>query len=224
MSIRNWPDSEKPREKLFSSGTSALSDGELLAVLLTTGFRGQSALALGRELLLNFGDLTGVLAAKGEDLLKIPGLGSAKSAPLQAVREIALRQDISELKSKEALTSTNKAKQFLQRKFHHCEIEIFCAIFLDAQHKVLAIDDLFQGTIDGAAVYPREVVKRCLAHNAAALILAHNHPSGVAEPSQADIAITLKLKKALEAIDVRVLDHLVVGSNEVISMTEQALI
>lgn len=224
MSIKSWPEAEKPREKLLSGGAAALSDAELLAVILTSGYHGESAVALGRRLLLTFGQLSEVLTAKRADLANISGMGPAKIAQLMAIREISLRHEFSIIKSKEALTSSNQAKAFLQRKYLQNDIEVFCGIFLDAQHQILAFEELFKGTIDGAAVYPREVVKSCLSHNAAAIILAHNHPSGVAEPSQADIAITVKLKQALAAIDVRVLDHLVVGENEVISMTERALI
>ncbi|NKB34625.1 MAG: DNA repair protein RadC [Pseudomonadales bacterium] len=224
MSIKSWPEGEKPREKLLNSGSSALSDAELLAVILATGYKGQSALALGRQLLQKFGNLAAVTAAKEVDLNTVAGMGPAKIASLQAIKEITNRQDLCVLKSKEALTNTDKAKQFLQRKFYSCEIEVFCGIFLNAQHQVLAFEELFKGTIDGASVYPREVIKRCLANNAAAIIFAHNHPSGVAEPSQADIAITAKLKRALGAIDVRILDHLVVGTNEVVSMTERSLV
>ena len=224
MSIKTWPESEKPREKLLSSGSPALTEAELLAIVLSTGQRGRSALALARDLLLEFGNLSGVISAKTEKLQAVSGLGPAKAANLKAIQEIGLRTDMLDLKSKEALTNTSKAKDYLRARFRQHEIEIFSAIFLDTQHRVLAFEELFKGTIDGAAVYPREVVKRCIAHNAAAIILAHNHPSGVAEPSQADIAITAKLKQALALVDVRVLDHLVIGANEVVSLSDRALL
>ncbi len=205
-------------------GAVSLSDAGLLAVILSAGHQRQTALDLGRELLQRFGNLAGIFTAKASELETITGMGSAKICKLQAIHELGSRQKLQEIISKETLTNTTLAGEFLQHKFYGYEIEVFCGIFLNTQHQVLAFEELFKGTIDGAAVYPREVVKRCLQHNAAAIILAHNHPSGVAEPSQADIAITAKLKRALEAIDVRVLDHLVVGQNEVTSMTERALL
>jgi DNA repair protein RadC len=224
LTIKCWPESEKPREKLFCSGASVLSEAELLAVVLSTGQRGRSAVAVARDLLLEFGDLSGVITAKIEKLQAISGMGPAKIANLKAIKEIGLRCDFIDLISKEALTNTDKAKDYLRARFCQHDIEVFSAIFLDTQHRVLAFEELFKGTIDGAAVYPREVVKRCIAHNAAAIILAHNHPSGVAEPSQADIAITAKLKQALAMIDIRVLDHLVIGANEVVSLSDRALV
>lgn len=224
MTLRTWPKAERPREKMQAFGVASLSDAELLAVILTSGHQRQSALDLGHALLRQFGNPLAIVTAKSSELEQIPGMGVAKICKFHAIHELGLRLKIREIKGKEALTNTSSAREFLQRKFYRYEIEVFCGIFLNTQNQVLAFEELFKGTIDGAAVYPREVIKRCLQHNAAAIILAHNHPSGVAEPSQADIAITAKLKRALAAIDVRVLDHLVVGQNEVTSMTERALL
>lgn len=223
MSIKSWPESEQPREKLLAIGVQHLSDAELLAVLLGTGHKSQSALSLARQLLTQFGSIAGVLSASAHKLGTIKGVGLAKTARLKASKEIGLRYDIKEIQGKEALTSSALTKRFLSKKLQQSDVEVFCGIFLDAQHQILAFKELFHGTIDGAAVYPREVAKYCLEQRAAAVIFAHNHPSGVAEPSQADVAITAKLVAALSAIDVRVLDHLIVGGSEVVSLSERAL-
>jgi len=222
--MKSWPQSEMPREKLLSRGPQQLSDAELLAVLLGTGSRGQSAVAMGRDLLIRYGTIADLLNAQEAELGAIEGMGPAKMARLYASKEIGLRLEFKNILSKEVLTNTKATRRFLRNKYRHSDVEVFCGIFLDAQHQVLAFEELFKGTIDGAAVYPREVVKSCLQHQAAAMIFAHNHPSGVAEPSQADVAITLKLKAALEAIDVRVLDHLVIGNHEVVSFAERSLL
>lgn len=222
--IRQWPESERPREKLLSAGPDRLSDAELLAVVLQTGIAGMSALDIARHLLGTFGGLNGVSRAGRAALATQPGMGMSKIATLEAMGELSNRQMLEEIQSKEVLTNSAETRRYLQARFRHCEQEVFSCLFLNNQHYVVELEELFKGTIDGAAVYPREVVKRCLHHNAAAVIFAHNHPSGVAEPSQADIAITRKLKAALQTIEIRVLDHLVIGATEVVSLAERDLL
>ena len=224
MSISDWPAQERPREKLLEQGTASLSDAELLALFLQTGQRGKTAVDLGRELLAHFGGLTGLLAAETGALLRRPGMGPGKAARLMAAREIGVRLLRCKLEARDVLTSSAATRDYLRLRYQSCEREVFSCLFLNNQHHVVKVEELFLGTIDGAAVYPREVVKRCLQHNAAAVIFAHNHPSGVAEPSQADIAITGKLRTTLHTIEVRVLDHLVIGSDTVVSMAERDLL
>ena len=196
MSIRDWPAAERPREKLLAQGAATLTDAELLAIFLRTGVAGQSAVDLARHLLGDFGSLRLLLQADLPSFSQRLGLGPAKFAQLQAVRD------------------------YLKALLRHEPHEVFGCLFLDAKHRVLAFEALFHGSIDSASVYPRQVVKRALAHNAAALILTHNHPSGVAEPSQADRVLTRRLKDALELVEVRVLDHFIVGDGEPLSMAE----
>ena len=221
MSISSWPPMERPREKLLAAGAGSLSDAELLAVFLQTGIKGKTALELARDLLLNFGSL---ISANYKELCSQPGIGVAKAAGLAAMKELSLRQMMEGLKSRDILTSSAATRDYLRARFKSCESEVFSCLFLNNQHHVMELEELFRGTIDGAAVYPREVVKRALYHNAAAVIFAHNHPSGIAEPSAADIAITRKLKTAMQTIEVRVLDHLVIGAGEVISFAERGLL
>lgn len=221
MSISSWPPMERPREKLLAAGAGSLSDAELLAVFLQTGIKGKTALELARDLLLNFGSL---ISANYKELCSQPGIGVAKAAGLAAMKELSLRQMMEGLKSRDILTSSAATRDYLRARFKNCESEVFSWLFLNNQHHVMELEELFRGTIDGAAVYPREVVKRALYHNAAAVIFAHNHPSGIAEPSAADIAITRKLKTAMQTIEVRVLDHLVIGAGEVISFAERGLL
>ena len=223
MTIKNWPLLERPREKLFEVGAKNLSDAELVALLLGSGGNGKSALDLARELLQQFDGLAGLLSTDFRQVARVPGIGPAKAASLAALRELGHRQLYAEVRNRDILNSSQATREYLRARFRYCKSEIFSCIFLTNQHHILRLDELFQGTIDGAAVYPREVVERCLAYNAAAVILAHNHPSGIAEPSQADIAITRKLRGALETIDVRVLDHLIVGSAQVVSLAERGL-
>ena len=223
MTIKNWPVLERPREKLFEIGAKNLSDAELVALLLGNGSHGKSALDLARDLLSKFDGLAGVLATDFRQVSRVPGIGPAKAASLAAMRELGHRQLYAEVQNRDVLSSSQATREYLRARFRYCKSEIFSCIFLTNQHHILRLDELFQGTIDGAAVYPREVVERCLAYNAAAVILAHNHPSGIAEPSQADIAITRKLRVALETIDVRVIDHLIVGSTQVVSLAERGL-
>jgi DNA repair protein RadC len=211
MAIRDWPADERPREKLLGQGPGALSDAELLAIFLRTGVAGKSAVALARELIVAFGSLRALLSADLAGFSAAKGLGPAKYAQLQAVLELARRHLAEELQRGDALGDPLAAERFLRARLRDLDHEAFAALFLDAQHRVLAFEILARGTIDGAAVYPREVVKAALRHRAAALIFAHNHPSGVVEPSAADRALTERLRQALATVDVRVLDHLVIG-------------
>lgn len=224
MTIPQWPAAERPREKLLQRGPEALSDAELLAIFLRTGLPGKTAVDLARELLGRFGGLRPLLTATQEDFCAAPGLGDAKYAQLQAILEMARRFSGERLERGTALGSPADTRHYLSMRLRDEPQELFCCLFLDNRHRVLAFEELFRGTLDGAAVYPREVVKRVLAHNAAAVILAHNHPSGVAEPSRADELLTGRLKDALGLVDVRVLDHFVVGDGEVLSFAERGLI
>ena len=224
MPISSWPKAERPREKLLSRGPTALSDAELLAIFLRTGVRGKTAVDLARDLLSRFGSLRALLMASQETFCEAPGLGAAKYTQLQAVLEMSRRYLGESLARGQALTSPEDTRAFLCARLRDCPQEIFCCLFLDTRHRVLAFEELFRGTLDGAAVYPREVVKQALAHNAAAVILAHNHPSGVAEPSRADEALTQRLKEALAVVDIRVLDHLVVGDGDITSFAERGLL
>lgn len=221
MSIKEWPEGERPREKLLARGAAALTPAELLAVLLGSGIRGSSALDMGRELLGRAGSLNALL---GNDVAALPGLGPAKRARLVAALELARRCLGEELVTRTALTSPRDSAAFLKAQLAHKPYEVFACLFLDNRHRVLAFEELFRGTLDGASVHPREVVRASLKHNAAAVILAHNHPSGVAEPSAADRNITHQLRDALQLVGVRVLDHLVVGAGEPTSMAARGLI
>ena len=220
MSIRDWPAAERPREKLLEQGATALSDAELLAIFLRTGVAGHSAVDLARHLLNEFGGLRALLEAEQSAFISHLGLGPAKFAQLQAVLEMARRHLAETLRRDSALESPQAVRDYLKARLRHEPHEVFGCLFLDAKHRVLAFEILFQGSIDGASVYPRQVVKRALAHNAAAAILTHNHPSGVAEPSQADRVLTQRLKDALALVEVRVLDHFIVGDGEPLSMAE----
>ncbi|HET8553790.1 MAG TPA: DNA repair protein RadC [Rhodanobacteraceae bacterium] len=222
MSIQHWPVTERPREKLLQHGSRALSDAELLAVLLGSGTRGMDAVALGRELLTRAGGVASLLGMT--QLPQITGLGPAKRARVMASLELARRALAEELTRGPALSSPDDSSAFLRARLRHLPYEVFACLYLDNRHRVLAFEELFRGTIDGASVHPREVVRACLAHNAAAVIFAHNHPSGVAEPSRADRDITRTLREALQMIDVRVLDHLVVGAGTPVSMAARGLI
>lgn len=221
MAITDWPAEERPREKLLLRGAEALSDAELLAILLRTGRRGGTAVDLGRELLGRFGGLRGLLDAEQHTLCASGGLGTARYATMQAALELGRRHLQTALARGDALTNPDSTRRFLAARLRHRVHEVFACLFLDNRHRVIAYEELFQGTIDGASVHPREVVRRCLAHNAAAVILTHNHPSGVAEPSRADIQITGRLREALALVDVRVLDHLVIGDGESVSLAER---
>lgn len=217
MSIRDWPEGERPREKLLDRGTSALSDAELLAVLLGSGTAGADALTLGRRLLTEAGGLHALLGDPGTTT-RVGGIGPAKRARLIAALELARRSLNEQLAARTSLHNPRDSGEFLRAKLRHLPYEVFACLYLDNRHRVLAYEELFRGTVDGASVHPREVVRACLKHNASAVILAHNHPSGVAEPSGADRAITRSLREALQLIEVRVLDHLVIGADEPVSM------
>jgi DNA repair protein RadC len=223
MPITDWPSSERPREKLLARGTAALTDAELLAIFLRTGIAGATAVDLARELLGRFGSLRGLLRARREEFCAVRGLGEAKYVQLQAVLEIARRHLAEALTGREVLKDPGAVRRMLQARLRDREHETFAALFLDNQHRVIAFDELSQGTIDGASVYPREVIKAALKHGAAAVIFAHNHPSGVAEPSAADRTLTERLKAALAQVDIRVLDHFVVGE-QVVSFAERGWI
>ncbi len=224
MTLLDLPPQERPREKLLQQGPSALSDAELLAIFLRTGTRGRNAIELARDLLQRFGGLRPLLAASRKEFCDAPGLGDAKYCQLQAVLEMAHRCLREELARTDVLRSPQQTRRYLELRLQGHPHEVFACLFLDNRHRVIAFEELFKGTIDGASVHPREVVRRALHHNAAALILAHNHPSGVAEPSAADRQITLRLKEALALIDVRVLDHIVVGCNQTTSLAEQGVL
>ena len=220
MSIRDWPAAERPREKLLKLGSASLSEAELLAIFLRTGVVGLSAVDLARRLLAEFGSLRSLLEAGQEEFSRQLGLGPAKFAQLQAMLEMARRHLAERLQRDSVLESPRAVRDYLKALLRHEPHEVFGCLFLDSKHRVLAFEALFHGTIDNASVYPRQVVKRAMAHNAAALILCHNHPSGIAEPSQADRVLTRRLKEALELVDVRVLDHFIVGEGDPLSMAE----
>lgn len=224
MSISDWPANERPREKLLARGPASLSDAELLALFLRTGTRGLSAVDLARGLVSEFGSLRGILGASRARFCAQPGMGDSKYAQLQAVRELAQRCLEEKLLKSDAFTNSGATRRYVQSKLGNRGREVFLVLFLDNRHRLIAQEELFLGTIDGATVHPREVVKQALHHNAAALILAHNHPSGIAEPSQADISITQRLKRLLEEVDIRTLDHLIVGEGEVRSLAEHGLL
>ncbi|TXR54826.1 RadC family protein [Reinekea thalattae] len=224
MSIKQWPESQRPREKLLNQGAEALSDAELLAIFLRTGIPGLDAVSLSQKILNRFGSIASLFQVDLAEFCQGPGLGPAKFVQLQAVLEMSRRYLRTELQSRKALTSPTDTRNFLLAQMQALPREQFSCIWLDSQHRVLRFETLFYGTIDSAAVYPREVVKAALACNAAAVILAHNHPSGVAEPSSADQLITERIRSALDLVDVRLLDHMVVGQGVVISFAERGLI
>jgi len=224
MAIRDWPDTERPREKLLAHGSAALSNAELIAIFLRTGTRGLSAVDLARAHLEHFGSLRQFLDADQTQFCAQPGLGTTKFAELQAVLEMGRRYLEESLPRDVSLTSVATTRQFLTAKLRHQPHEVFACLFLDNRHRVIKYEELFFGTIDGASVHPRQVVKRALHHNAAATIFAHNHPSGVTEPSRADQQITQRLKDALGLIDVRVLDHFVIGDGQAVSLAERGLL
>jgi DNA repair protein RadC len=220
MAITDWPEDQRPRERLIKHGAAMLSDAELLAVFLRVGVTGKSAVDLGRDMVLHFGSLAGLFSATLGDFSKLNGLGPAKYAQLQAVLELAKRSLSEEMQNGIALNSPQAVKQYLQLLLGGRAYESFAVLFLDVKNRLISCDELFRGTLTHTSVYPREVVKAALAHNAASLILAHNHPSGSPEPSQADHTLTQALKQALALVDVRVLDHFVVAGKHVHSFAE----
>jgi len=225
MSIRDWPVNERPREKLLANGAQSLSDAELLAVLLGgSGRPGLDAVAMARELLRRHQSLRGLLSAPRSLSPTGLGLGIAGYCRLQAAVELARRHYAEAMRAGPPLDSPQATRDFLIRRLRDTPHELFCCLHLDNRHRLIAFDELFRGTIDGASVHPREVVKQALARNAAAVILAHNHPSGVAEPSQADELVTRRLREALQLVDIRVLDHMIVADNGCLSFAERGLI
>ncbi|MFO1418050.1 MAG: DNA repair protein RadC [Methylotetracoccus sp.] len=224
MPITDWPSDERPREKLLRRGAEHLSDAELLAIFLRTGTRGKTAVDLARDLLVEYGSLRHLLEADYRTLSQSRGLGAAKYAQLRASLEIARRHLEQTLRKGDAISSPTATRNYLSSRLRAYGHEVFACLFLDNQHRVIEYEELFRGTIDGASVYPREVVKRALGLNTAAVIFAHNHPSGIAEPSEADRHITQRLKQALSLIDVRVLDHFIIGEGPPFSFAEHGLI
>jgi DNA repair protein RadC len=224
MVLKDIPAGARPREKLLAQGPGALADAELVALLLRTGFKGMSVLQLAQSMLDAFGGLTGLLNAGPNDLGRIKGLGPAKRAEMAAVIELARRSLAQQLAQRPVLDAPAKVKDYLRLQLAQRDHEVFGVLFLDAQNHLLGFDEMFRGTLTQTSVYPREVAKRALEINAAAVILAHNHPSGAAEPSRADEFLTQSLKSALQMIDVRVLDHLVVGHADVVSFAERGLL
>jgi DNA repair protein RadC len=224
MAIRDWPTDERPREKLLDKGAAALSDAEILAILLRTGTRGRSALDLARDALAAFGSLRQLIAADRGRFCAAAGLGLVRYAELQAAAEISRRQLSQSLRAGPLLASPKATRDFLSARLRDREHEVFCCLYLDKRHRLIQFEELFRGTIDGASVHPREIVKLALQRNAAAVIVAHNHPSGVAEPSQADELITQRVKEALGLVDIRLLDHIIVGDGASVSLAERGLV
>ncbi|HXV39354.1 MAG TPA: DNA repair protein RadC [Steroidobacteraceae bacterium] len=224
MQIRDWPLAERPREKLLDLGPGSLSEAELLAIWLRHGIRGASAVDVARGLLARFGSLRNVLAAGRHELCGERGVGPARWAELQAALELVRRHHLERLQAGPVLGSPRAARDYLVARLRDLEHEVFCCLFLDSRHRLTRCEELFRGTVDGASVHPREVVKQALVRNATAVILAHNHPSGVAEPSQADEIITTRLRDALALVEIRLLDHLIIGDGSCISLAEKGLI
>ena len=224
MVLKDIPSEARPREKLLSNGPQALADIELVALLLRTGMKGTSVLQLAEHTLHSFGGIAGLLRASADDLKRVKGLGPAKRAEIAAVMELARRSLAQQMTSGPLFDSPQGVKDYLRMQLGHLDHEVFSVVFLDAQHRLIRIEDMFRGTLTQTSVYPREVVKRALELSAAAVILAHNHPSGVAEPSRADEHLTRTLASALQLVDVRVLDHLVVCRHEVVSFAERGLL
>lgn len=220
MAINHWPEEQRPRERLIRHGAQMLSDAELLAVFLRVGVAGKSAVDLGRDMIGHFGSLNGLFTASLDDFARMHGLGPAKYAQLQAVMELARRSLMEELRLGEVLGSPKAVRQYLQLMLAKRPYESFAVLFLDVKNRLLASEELFRGTLTQTSVYPREVVKAALAQNAASIILAHNHPSGTPEPSEADRTLTGALKQALALVDIRILDHFIVAGSDVYSFAE----
>ena len=224
MAIRDWPTDERPREKLLDKGAAALSDAEILAILLRTGTPGRSALDLARDALASFGSLRQLIAADRRRFCAAEGLGLVRYAELQAAAELSRRQLSQSLRAGPLLASPKATRDYLSARLRDLEHEVFCCLYLDKRHRLIQFEELFRGTIDGASVHPREIVKLALQRNAAAVIVAHNHPSGVAEPSHADELITQRVKEALGLVDIRLLDHIIVGDGASVSLAERGLL
>lgn len=224
MAITDWPAAERPREKLIELGAEALSDAELLAIFLRVGVVGKSAVDLARDLLTQFGSLNGIFAATEHELSQVHGIGASKYVQLQAIFEMSRRALSEQLQQRDVFTSPQQVRDFLVLKLASLAREVFLVLFLDTQNRLLASEELFSGTLSQTSVYPREVLKRALHHNAASVIFAHNHPSGVAQQSSADELLTKQLKEALTLVDVRVLDHFIVAGNQTLSFKERGLL
>lgn len=224
MSITQWPANERPRERLLAQGAAALSDAELLAIFLRVGVVGKSAVDLARDLLTEFGSLNGLFSASPEALMRVHGVGEAKYVQFQAVLEMAKRALHEEIKLTDALANPRAVRDYLRMTLARLPHEVFIAVFLTTQNRVITVDELFRGTLTQTSVYPREIVKRALAHNAASVIFAHNHPSGDAAPSDADRRLTQTLANALALIDVHVIDHFIVAPSACVSFAEQGLL
>ena len=224
MAITDWPAAERPREKLIELGAEALSDAELLAIFLRVGVTGKSAVDLARDLLTQFGSLNGIFAATEHDLSQVHGIGTSKYVQLQAIFEMSRRALSEQLQQRDVFKSPQAVRDYLVLKLGSLTKEVFLVLFLDTQNRLLASEELFSGSLSETSVYPREVVKRALHHNAASVIFAHNHPSGIAQQSQADELLTKQLKQALALVDVRVLDHFIVAGNSTLSFSERGLL
>lgn len=224
MTILNWPAEERPREKLMARGAAALSDAELIAIFLGSGRRGRSAVDLGRDLLSRDGGLKSLLELDAAELSALPGLGAAKACRLHAALELGRRYLAVDLDRPHALSNPLACAEFVRARLGRYPYEVFACLFLDSRNRMIAFEELFRGSVNGTSVHLREVVRRCIAHNAAAVIFAHNHPSGIAEPSQADKEVTVELKRALRLIDVRVHDHLIVGATTTTSLAQAGFI
>lgn len=224
MAISDWPELERPREKLLNKGANHLSDAELLAIFLRVGTKGKTAIDLARELILHYGSLKSLLSAHKDDFCLFPGMGPAKFAQLQASLEMSKRYFKDEMRESNPITSPDATKQFLRHALAGKPYEVFACLYLDNQHQIQSFEELFKGTLNAASVYPREVIRHVIEQGAAAVIFCHNHPSGSLAASEADIQITKRLVSALELIDVRVLDHMIVAGNKVMSFAEQGLL
>jgi DNA repair protein RadC len=224
MLLKDLPQEARPREKLLSRGAAALSDAELLALLLRSGIRGKNVLQLAQELVDRFGGVAGLLHMPAEALMTVKGLGPAKRAELVAVLELARRALVQQLTQKPLFNTPQAVRDYLQLQLGGLHHEVFAVLFLDSQHRLIALEEMFRGTLTQTSVYPREVVKQALTLNASSVVLAHNHPSGTAQPSRADEALTQTLKAALALVDVRVLDHFVVTASQAVSMAELGLV
>jgi len=221
MAITDWPLHERPREKLLHAGADTLSDAELLAIFIRNGIKGKTALDIARSLLNDYGGLRKIFQTKLTQFIEHPGLGTSKFVQLHAALELGKRYFAEKISDKDILTNSIQVKQFVAAKLRDHPNEVFACLFLDTQNKIICFEEIFVGTLDSTHVYPRELIKRAIAHNAAGLVLAHNHPSGLATPSKIDIQITKRLKQSLALVDIHILDHLIVGDHEVVSLAER---